>query len=278
MSAGRRLAELSGPAAAAALGPGSVVVLPTGAVEHHGPHLPLLTDQIMADRVAAEAVDRAAAAGVDAWVLPTLAYTKSDEHAWAPGTMWLRAETFLQTVVDLGRSVAAAGAERLVFLNGHGGNVAPLGVALREVRRLTGLRTFLVPALVAAPPPDGEGLDELGLGIHGGAAETSMLLHLRPDLVDLSTAERWVPEHLAASELIGFHGKPVTFGWLSDDFGPAGVLGDPTQATAAYGARLYEASVALAVAALTEIAAFHPLGPGHTVAGGAGVAGPVEVR
>ncbi|WP_434316077.1 creatininase family protein [Leifsonia sp. P73] len=254
----RKLAELSGPAAAAALGSESIVVVPTGAVEHHGPHLPLLTDYLLADVIGNAAVERAVAEGVDAWILPTLAYTKSDEHSWAPGTMWLRWETMMETVVDLGRSVASTGATRLVFLNGHGGNVALLQVALREIRRRFGLRTFLMPSLVHTPSPDGRGADERGLGIHGGTTETSVLMHIRPDLVDLSLADRWVPEHLADFEYIGINGKPVSFGWLSDDFGPAGVVGDALQADAAYGALLFDHSVEQAVASLKEIAAFHP--------------------
>ena len=83
-----------------------------------------------------------------------------------------------------------------------------------------------------------------------------MVLHLRPDLVDLSLAERWVPEHLAEFELIGFNARPVSFGWLSDDFGTPGVLGDPTRASAAYGSVLFDASVTQATASLKEIARF----------------------
>jgi creatinine amidohydrolase len=258
----RRLAELSGPAAAQALSEDSIVVLPTGSVEHHGPHLPLNTDYLLADLIGNAAVEQAAADGLDVWILPTLAYTKSDEHHWAPGTMWLRWETLMQTVVDLGRSVATTPAKKFVFLNGHGGNTSLLQVAIREVRRQFGLQTFAMGSLsFGAERPNGEGLDERGLGIHGGAGETSMILHLRPDLVDLSLAQRWVPEHLADFEYLGFNGKPVSFGWLSNDFGPAGVIGDPTQATDAYGKSLFEHSVIQAVASLKEIAAFSPTRP-----------------
>ena len=256
---GRKLAELSGPAAASTLSASSIVVIPTGAIEHHGPHLPLITDYLLADVIGNAAVERAAENGLDVWILPTLGYTKSDEHSWAPGTMWIGWEAMMHTVVDLGRSVAASGATKMVFLNGHGGNVALLQVALREIRRQFGLQTFLMPSLVSTKAPNGEGSDEHGLGIHGGASETSIIMHIRPDLVDLDLAERWVPEHLADYELIGFNGKPVSFGWLSNDFGPAGVLGDPTQANAEYGALLFEASVAQAVASLAEIAAFSPV-------------------
>ncbi len=258
----RLLAELSGPAAAARLTAESIVVVPTGAIEHHGPHLPLATDQLIAEAIGAAAVDAAAAAGLDVWRLPTLAYTKSDEHSWAPGTVWLEWDTMFRTCLELGRAVSAMGAGTLVFANGHGGNTALLQVVLREIRKQYGLRTFAMPTLSASRlPPDAEGLDELGLGIHGGAAETSVVLHLRPDLVDLTLAQRWVPEHLAAFELIGFNATPVSFGWLSDDFGTPGVIGDPTQATPAHGAALYDASVAQAVASLREIARFSHRSP-----------------
>ncbi|WP_448002436.1 creatininase family protein [Agromyces bauzanensis] len=253
----RRVDELSGDAASAVLGPDSVIVLPTGAVEHHGPHLPLGTDHVMADAVATAAVQRSVARGVDAWLLPPLAYTKSDEHSWAPGTMWLTAETLMATLVDLGRSLTTTRARKLVFLNGHGGNVALLNVAIRELRRRFGLQTFVMG--FPMPPGDGvDGPDELGLGIHGGHGETSLMLHLRPELVDLSLARRSVPEHLAEYRRIGFHSKPVTLGWLSNDFDPSGVIGDPTGANAAHGAALFEHAVEESARSLEEIARFEP--------------------
>jgi creatinine amidohydrolase len=254
----RLLAELSGPAAAARLTADSIVVVPTGAIEHHGPHLPLATDQLIAEEIGSAAVAASAQAGLDVWQLPTLAYTKSDEHSWAPGTVWLDWDTMYRTCLQIGRAVAAMGAGTVVFANGHGGNTALLGVVLREIRKQYGLRTFSMPTLSAGTSAPS---DELGLGIHGGAAETSVVMHLRPDLVDLTLAERWVPDHLADFELIGFNARPVSFGWLSNDFGTPGVVGDPTQATPAYGAALFDASVAQAAASLQEIARFSHLPP-----------------
>jgi creatinine amidohydrolase len=171
--------------------------------------------------------------------------------------MWLSYETLMSTLVDLGRSVAAAPARKLVFMNGHGGNTALLQVANRELRRRFGLVTFAMPAGIQTAGTGGDdGADELGQGIHAGHGETSLVLHVRPDLVDLTLAERHVPEHLAGLEYIGINGKPVSFGWLSDDFGPTGVIGDPTRATAEAGKKIFDASVAGSVAALHEIATF----------------------
>jgi creatinine amidohydrolase len=251
----RELVELSGPAVAETLTSDSILVLPTGSIEHHGAHLPLSTDLIMADVLAGAVVDAAASAGLDVWKLPPLSYTKSDEHHWAPGTVWLSWDTLMRTVVDIGRSVANTPARTLVFYNGHGGNIALLQVALRELRRQFRLRTFLMGA--AIPAGDGvEGPDERGFGIHGGHGETSLLMHLRPELVDLSKATREVPDALADFEHVRFNGGPVSFGWLSNDFGPTGVIGDPTGATAKWGAALHERAVADGVAALREIVRF----------------------
>ena len=253
----RRLAELAGSAVGSTLTADSVVIIPTGAIEHHGPHLPLVTDALLAEALAVAAVEQGVADGLDLWLLPTLTYTKSDEHHWAPGTMWLSYETLMSTLVDLGRSVAATPARKLVFMNGHGGNTALLQVANRELRRRFGLVTFAMPAGIQTAGTGGDdGADELGQGIHAGHGETSLVLHVRPDLVDMTLAERHVPEHLAGLEYIGINGKPVAFGWLSNDFGPTGVIGDPTRATAEAGKVIFDASVAGSVAALREIAAF----------------------
>jgi creatinine amidohydrolase len=253
----RKFAELSGPAVSSTLTERSILVLPIGAIEHHGPHLPLITDALTAEAVADAAVAAGVKAGLDLWQLPLLSVGKSDEHHWAPGTLWLSASTLMAVVEDIGRSIASTPATKLVFLNGHGGNVALLQVAVRQLRRLFGLQPFVMPAIRVAPGSGVDGQpDELGLGIHAGFGETSMMMHLRPDLVDSSLFARNVPEQVAGFEQIGFNGKPVSFGWLSNDFGPTGVIGDPTGSNADFGKAAFESSVELAVEALKEIDRF----------------------
>jgi creatinine amidohydrolase len=256
----RRFAQLRAPQVVELLGERSILVQPLGAIEQHGRHLPLNTDLVIAEAVAEAAVQQVGE-DVDAWLLPPLAYTKSNEHAWAPGTIWLSAATLLAVLDDVGRSVATTPARRLVFINGHGGNSALLNVANRELRLRHGLMTFLAhPGL----PPDQGGEsppNELGMGVHGGTDETSLMLHLAPDLVDPSAVERQVPDHLASNRYVRF-GGPVSFGWLSDDFGGAGVIGDPTAATTERGAELFAGAVDAFCAALGEIAGFDFVPPG----------------
>jgi creatinine amidohydrolase len=250
----RHLAELRAPDFDRLVTDRSIFVQPLGAVEQHGPHLPFNTDLLIADRVATAAVERVGDE-LDVWLLPPLAYTKSNEHAWSSGTIWLSATTLLAVLDDIGRCVAMTDARKLVFMNGHGGNSALVGVANREIRLSHGLMTFLAHPGV---PPDQGGespASELGMGIHGGTEETSLMLHLAPDLVDMSTAIRNVPEQLADNKHVRFGGT-VGFGWLSNDFGPDGHIGDPTDATAESGAVLFEGAVEAFCEALAEIAEF----------------------
>jgi creatinine amidohydrolase len=238
----------------AVLDRGIPVVLNVAAIEQHGPHLPLNTDLVIAKAVAGETV-AAVGESVDAWLLPPLAVSKSNEHAWSPGTLWLSASTLLAVLRDIGRCVAATPARRLVFMNGHGGNSSLLNVACRELRLDYGLRTFLAHPGV---PPDQGGKsppEELGMGIHGGLDESSLMLHLEPTLVDLGVATRNVPEGLAGNRYVRF-GGPVSFGWLSNDFGPDGHIGDPTGATAERGKELLESAVRAFGEALTEVSRF----------------------
>ncbi|CAO5155773.1 creatinine amidohydrolase [Frankia sp. AiPs1] len=254
----RRFAELRGPEAAE-LSPQAVAVLPIGSIEQHGPHLPVNTDLVVAEALARDAVAVFGDA-CDLWLLPTLAYSKSNEHAWSPGTMWLSATTLLAVLDDLARCLATTAVRRLVFLNGHGGNSALLQVAARDVRLAHGLRTFVMHPSLPADHGGTSPATELGMGIHAGIDETSLLLHLQPDLVRLDLAVRSVPEQIADYHRVRF-GGPVSFGWLSDDFGTNGTIGDPTGATAERGRQLYAAMLATAGESLAEIARFDPRSP-----------------
>lgn len=250
----RRLEDLSGPEIGTRITSESIILQPIGAVEQHGPHLPLSVDHVIADEAAAALAEEHGDA-CDLWLLPTMSVSKSNEHAWSPGTLWFSAQTMLSMLREIGRCVAATEARRLVFLNGHGGNSALLNVVCREIRLDCRLMTFLVHPFV---PPDHGGESpqaELGMGIHGGHQETSVFMHLRPHLVHLEKARRNVPESLAGNRHVRFGGM-ASFGWLSSDFGPDGHIGDPTGANAHEGKQLFETAVALLGEQMAEIARF----------------------
>lgn len=244
----RQLGHLAAPDVADMISPSSVLVLPIGAIEQHGPHLPLATDLLVVDAHAAALVD-AVGDEFDLWRLPTMAVSKSNEHAWAQGTLWLSPETMLATLRDLGRSLSTLGEVSVMLLNGHGGNTSLLDVACRELRLEHRLRTFLVhPFLPADHGGEGDPT-ERGLGIHGGISETSVMLHLHPELVHLDRLVPAVPTFLEEFRHVRFGGT-VGFGWTSDDFDTNGVIGDPTLASPQRG----EAEFQRAHQYLTEVA------------------------
>jgi creatinine amidohydrolase len=232
----------------------SVLVQPIASIEQHGPHLPLATDLLVCEAATEAVVDRLGEE-LDLWLLPPLAYGKSNEHAWAAGTVWLSASTLLAVLEDLGRSIAETPIRRLAFVNGHGGNTSLLDVACRDLHLKYGLMTFLVhPSM----PPDHGGRGnpaELGMGVHAGLQETSLVLHLRPDLVDMSRAVANVPTYQQQYSRVGF-GKAARVGWLANDFGPSGVIGDATGASAELGALMFEGIVSNLGATLAEVARF----------------------
>lgn len=246
--------ELPGPDLAGEIGENYVLVQPVGSVEHHGPHLPLATDTIVVDALAKAALSDHP--HLEAGLLPTLSYGLSSEHTWAAGTVSLSVPTLLGVLDDVAASVLGFGAKRFAILNGHGGNTHLFRVACREVRAKYGLKVFLLHG--SLPPDNGGKADdakEEGLGIHGGLGETSVMLYLRPDLVDMGKAERSVPSWVNEYPYLGF-GGPGEFAWLSNDLSPSGVAGDPTLASAELGKQRFEAAVASVAAQIEEASRF----------------------
>lgn len=241
-------------ARAAAAEAGLIAIQPVGAVEQHGPHLPLVTDALIAEAVAAAAAGRCAAPGH--WLLPTLSYGRSTEHLGRAGTIALSAPTLLAVCLDLGRSLAASGVRKLVFVNGHGGQPSLLDVVARDIRNQFGLEVFSVMPSRFGLPDDVNDPDPFG--IHGGFVETSAVLALRPDLVHLELAAADgldLGELYAASRHLTLEGTVPT-AWLIDDVSTSGVVGDPAGASAEVGAALVGHWVNALAEALEEIAAF----------------------
>ena len=202
----------------------SVVAVPLGSVEQHGPHLPLDTDT----RIATALVDALAAARPDVVGAPPVAYGASGEHAGFPGTLSIGTEALTAVLVELGRSADAFAG--VVFVNGHGGN-------LEAVRRASALLVDEGRRVLAWAPsvPDGDA--------HAGRTETSLLLALDPGCVHLDRAEPGATAPLA--ELIG----DLRSGGVAA-VAPNGVLGDPTGASADEGAALLAAITADLLAAV----------------------------
>lgn len=186
----------------AAIAPESTVVLPTAAVEQHGPHLPIQVDLLACETIAQRAAALAAAT-IPITVAPALPYGYSAHHRPFPGVLSLRMETFLQALADLGESLALAGFRRIFFLNGHGGNEELIRLAVRKLVYehdvLAGAASYWTIAREAwlADPLVGQ-CDRLPG--HAGTLETSLILALRPDLVDRANQPAPPPELRPAPE------------------------------------------------------------------------------
>src|ERR671920_2317948 len=170
----------------------AIAVLPVAAVEQHGPHLPVGVDTLINEGYLARA--RALVPDdLDVLFLPVQAVGKSNEHLAFPGTITLSAETLIRAWTEIGESIHRAGCRKLVFVNSHGGNVAVIDIVGRELRVRHGM-LGVNPAWHRLGYPDGLfSSDEMRHGIHGGDAETSLMLAFRPETVRMERAQNFEP-------------------------------------------------------------------------------------
>lgn len=238
-SSGPRLLEdMTWPQVAEAVAGGeALVLLPVGATEQHGRHLPLVTDTEIATAICHRA---SALTGVP--VLPTLTVSSSHAHTtkW-PGTLSLPPRLVIEVVVELSRWVRAAGFTKLLLVNAHGGNVGPLRVAVDEIRCAGGLQVGVV-SYFELTPEIGDAMLADGEDVHANSGETSLMLHLRPELV-------------VADEIRDDPDRTIgrTFSYTVAQTSVDGLTGSPSLATAEAGRSLFEAIVA-ALADRVELA------------------------
>jgi creatinine amidohydrolase len=238
----RLLSQLSWPEVVqGAARAGSTVVWPFGAIEQHGPHLPLGTDAIFAERVCTAVLERLPD-DLPIWQLPTQSLGFSHEHRGFAGTLSLPPQLLLDLVLAVGTDLAAAGFQRLVLLNGHGGQIALLEVAARQLHAAQ-------PALAVLPcffwrGPEGISQripePERQLGLHAGLAETSLMLHLAENLVGPGRQADGTCQ--APPEGWSLEGQ-APCAWLTSELSTSGVIGDPAGASAELGQALFEALV-----------------------------------
>jgi len=234
-----------------------VAILPVGAVEQHGPHLPVRVDCAINAGIIARAVDMMPA-DFPALVLPMMPVGKSDEHLAFPGTLTLSHETLGRAWYEIGESVHRAGIRKIVYFNSHGGQLHTLGIVIRDLRVKLGM--FAVSAMWSRMI-DKSDLYEAGEnkhGIHAGTSETSVMLHLHPDLVDMSKAGNFEPLSVQIereSKMLTPEGA-VSFGWAAQDLHPSGACGDASRATADLGKVTVERAAERLITLIDEVSRY----------------------
>jgi creatinine amidohydrolase len=224
----------------------AVAVLPVAAIEQHGPHLPVSVDTTLVNGVVNASLAHLPA-DLPVLFLPTQQVGKSNEHIRFPGTLTLSAQTLISVWMELGASVARAGFKKLVLLNSHGGQVSVMDIVARDLRTAHDLIVYhtswynlpLGEAVMGQFPPE-----EHRFGIHAGDMETSMMLALAPQLVDMAQAKNFhsTSQDRAAKHPILGNGSSAKLGWQMQDYNPQGAAGNALAATAAKGHALVNAA------------------------------------
>lgn len=230
-----------------------VIVQPIGAIEQHGPHLPLVVDAAIATTVVGQALALLPET-IPAYSLPPLYYGKSNEHWHFPGTITLSAQTLRQVLMESAQSLYRAGFRKLVWVNGHGGQPQVLEMAARDLHQENSDLAVFPLFVWNVPNPAAAMLtpEELALGIHAGDAETSLMLAILPDQVHMAAAVREYPHGLPENSLLSMEGS-LPFAWVTRDLTHSGVLGDATVATREKGDRLLQALASGWANVLTEV-------------------------
>jgi creatinine amidohydrolase len=232
----------------------TVALLPIAAVEQHGPHLPVGVDTYI-NQGLCDALATALDPETDLRILPVQAIGKSNEHIWAKGTISHVATNLIDAWTQIGLEVARAGIRKLIIVNSHGGNEDIMSIVARELRVRAGM--LAVRSGWRFPQPEGLFTDkERRHGIHGGDAETSLMLHFHPELVDMSFAENFVTVHErdeADYTYLRPTGSSHAYGWIASDVNPKGAAGDASLATAEKGRALADSQVAGMLDLIAEV-------------------------
>jgi creatinine amidohydrolase/Fe(II)-dependent formamide hydrolase-like protein len=242
------IGELTWPEAEQRLSEVDLALLPVGAIEQHGPHLPLDTDAYDAERLACLVADRCS--DPKPLVLPLIPYGVSYHHDDFPGTVSVGNDALSKMVYDIGLSVARHGINKLIIVNGHGGNTPTLQFAAQMINRDAHIFTCVDTGETSNV--DLAALCETPNDVHAGEIETSTSLAERAHLVQMFRAERFVPEF--SSRYLNFTAKR-SVEWYSRTarISPSGVLGDPTKATREKGEKMWDVMVRNLVELVEEL-------------------------
>ena len=234
-----------------------IVVLPLGAHEQHGPHLPFETDTIIADGIARRAAELAQP-DLPVSFMPAEPVGYSIEHMDTPGTKTLSYAQAVERWLAIAGDLSKAGIRKFVMLNAHGGN-SPLMTVVATEARVRFAMLAVATSWTRFALPDGIiAAEDKPYDIHGGLIETSMVLALAPETVDMTRAENFpsFQRELAGTMAHLRAYGPHAFGWKAQDLNPAGVVGEASAATAQKGERIIDHAARQFVELLEDVGRF----------------------
>ncbi len=211
------------------------VIIPTGAIEQHGPHLPVGVDSILGQAYLGAALPLVPD-DVPVLVAPPITIGKSDEHRGFPGTLFVSTKTLGRLLTSIASQLHGWGFRTIAILNTHGGNISVLRYTMRQIQVELGMRTVFLtskykPAL---------SLQEETFGFHANEWETSIMLEVTEGMVDLSQAGCEYPARLGETGILRPEGAPATYTWVTGDLSKTGIVGDAAAATAEKGKEWFQ--------------------------------------
>jgi creatinine amidohydrolase len=207
------------------------VIVPVGAIEQHGPHLPVAVDSFLGQVWVEQLLPRLPA-HASCYIAPAITVGKSNEHTGFPGTLMISKDTLRTQLLVIARQLHAWGFRQMAVLNTHGGNLAVLGYTLREINATGGIRAGLLPnrhTIDVSP-------QEATYGYHANEAETALLLAAAGPLVKPGAVCDYYAR-LGDTRELRPERAPATFAWVSQDLSKTGIMGDAPAGTAEKGER-----------------------------------------
>jgi creatinine amidohydrolase len=226
------------------------VIVVCGAIEQHGPHLPVAVDSLLGQVWVEEAL-KLLPTGASCYVAPPITIGKSNEHTGFPGTLFISKETLREQFLAIARQLKAWGFRQMAVLHTHGGNFAVTAYTLREIMATLGLRAGVLAPKVDYKLP----AQEIAFGYHANTAETGLLLAVAPQYCDMSAAVCDYAGSINDPGELRAERAPATMAWITSDLSKSGIMGDATVATAELGRAWVDLSAAGMAAYIADVCA-----------------------
>lgn len=224
------------------------VIIPTGSIEQHGPHLPVGVDAMLGHMWVAQMLKKFPV-GAPIFVAPPITYGKSNEHLGFPGTVSISGKTLRRLLLAIAAQLKSAGFRQIAILNSHGGNTSVLAYTVREIQSTLEMRAGILGQPYKPPlsPQEAE------FGFHAGEWETSLMLLIASDLVHMEKAVSEYPLRGDTAGMVRLDNASAYLSWMTADISESGVMGDAKSATLQKGERWAEAGAAALAQKLSNL-------------------------